>query len=103
MKASHLVGMEVYTDSGKMLGKIFDLIIDLQKGAVVRLTLEPISTNSREAARRIFLEKTVSFKNVKAINQIVIVSVQPEEATPAEQREDAPPHSFRYRYGHGRL
>ena len=41
-KLSDLPGLDVYTDNAKMLGKINDMIIDLQKGEVARITLQPI-------------------------------------------------------------
>ncbi|MDP2717600.1 MAG: PRC-barrel domain-containing protein, partial [Candidatus Micrarchaeota archaeon] len=73
MKMSQLIGMEVYTDKADHIGKIYDVIIDLQKGEAARLTLEPIRASSPEEAKRIFREKTVMYKSVRAVEKIVIV------------------------------
>jgi len=102
MKLSQLQGLDVYTDSAQFVGKVYDIIIDLQKGEIVRLTLEPIKVSSTEDAKRIFREKTILYKSVKAVEKIVIVSsTQPlaEEAgpAPAPAEEKKQPYSYRYR------
>ncbi|PIO04031.1 hypothetical protein COT48_02480, partial [Candidatus Woesearchaeota archaeon CG08_land_8_20_14_0_20_47_9] len=38
IKVSQLMGMDVYTDNATFVGKVYDVILDLQKGEVVRLT-----------------------------------------------------------------
>lgn len=104
VKISQLMGMDVYTDSAQYVGKVYDVIIDLQKGEVVRLTLEPIKVTSKEDAKRVFREKTILYKSVKAADKILIISPtaaeEPEEETPAEEQKAAPtPYSYRYRRG----
>jgi sporulation protein YlmC with PRC-barrel domain len=101
MKISQLVGMDIYTDAAKYVGKVYDVIIDLQKGEAVRLTLEPIRISSKEEAKQIFKEKTVLYKSVKAVEKIVIVSAnQPaeeEEPAPAPEEKKPMPYSYRYK------
>lgn len=98
------MGMDVYTDNAQFVGKVFDVILDLQKGEVVRLTLEPIRVSSKEEAKRVFREKTILFKSVKAVDKIVIVSSDGSSAQPLEEEESiekAPhkpmPYSYRYK------
>jgi sporulation protein YlmC with PRC-barrel domain len=96
--------MDVFTDTAHFVGKVYDIIIDLQKGEVVRLTLEPIKATNKEEASRIFREKTILYKSVKAVEKIVIVSAaQPlgEEEPAAEEQPAAPEKPFAhysYRY-----
>ena len=66
LKVSQLIGMDIYTDSANQLGKVYDVIIDLQKGEIVRLTLEPIKATSKDEARKVFREKTILYSSVKA-------------------------------------
>ena len=102
MKLSELMGKDVYTDTADYVGKVHDAILDLQKGEVVRLTLEPIKANSKEEAKRIFKDKTIMYKSVKAVEKIVIISKAPIMEEPVEE-EAAPepskptPYSFKYR------
>lgn len=103
VKISQLMGLDVYTDAAKYLGKVYDVIIDLQKGEVVRLTLEPIKATSKEEAKKIFHEKTIMYRSVKAVEKIVIVSSLPipevvEEETPKEPTKPLP-YSYKYRRG----
>lgn len=97
------MGMDVFTDTAKNVGKVYDIIIDLQKGEVVRLTLEPIKVASKDDARRIFKEKTILYKSVKAVEKIIIVSaIQPleepvEEEAPKEPEKPFQHYSYKYR------
>lgn len=105
MKVSQLMGMDVYTDKASFVGKVYDIIIDLQKGEIVRLTLEPIKATSKEEAKRIFKEKTVMYKSVKSVDKIVLVTGLATEELPEEEpaapapKEAATPYSYRYRRG----
>ena len=103
VKLSSLMGMDIYTDNATYVGKVFDIILDLQKGEVVRLTMEPIKVTSKEEAKRVFKEKTVLYKNVKAAENIIIVNTGPN-AVSEEEMDETPkmaekpqPYSYRYR------
>ena len=96
------MGMDIYTDNATFVGKVYDIIIDLQKGEIVRLTLEPIKAASKDEAKRIFREKTVMYKSVKAVEKIIIVSSsmplsEPEEEESSPEPAKAVPYSYRYR------
>ncbi|VVB67270.1 PRC-barrel domain protein [Candidatus Norongarragalina meridionalis] len=101
IKVSQLMGMDVYTDNATFVGKVYDVILDLQKGEVVRLTLEPISASSKDDAKRVFREKTIMFKSVKAVERIIIISSAPIAEEPEEEEAPAPqkpmPYSYRYK------
>ncbi|MFQ5406698.1 MAG: PRC-barrel domain-containing protein [Candidatus Micrarchaeia archaeon] len=104
IKASQLMGMDVYTDNAQFVGKVYDIIIDLQKGELVRLTLEPIKLTTKDEAKRIFREKTILYKSVKAVEKIIIVSSTAPLAEPEEPEEEPTPakqpYSYRYRRHH---
>ena len=70
IKMSQLINMDVYTDKADYIGKVFDVIIDLQKGEAARLTLEPIRAADKDEAKRVFKEKTIMYKNVRAVEKI---------------------------------
>jgi len=95
------MGMDVYTDNAQLVGRVYDVIIDLQKGEVVRLTLEPIMASSKEEAKRVFREKTVMYKSVKAVDRIIIISPHAEREGMEEVVQQEPqkplPYSYRYR------
>ncbi len=74
IRMSRLYGMDIFSDGGKYLGKVFDIIVDVEKGDVVRVTLEAIHAASREEAQRIIKEKTILYKNVKSVEDVIVVS-----------------------------
>ncbi len=106
LKVSQLMGMDIYTDNAQHLGKVYDVIIDLQAGELVRLTLEPIKASSKDEARKIFKEKTIMFRSVKAVSNIVLVSNAPVSdfaETPEAPVLDKPkPYSYKYKRSFGK-
>lgn len=72
MKISDLYGKEVFTDTGKFLGTVHEIIIDMEKGTISRLLLEDLPT-SAEKAKQVINEKSIKFENVKSIADVVVV------------------------------
>lgn len=104
LKVSQLIGMDIYTDNATQLGKVYDVILDLQKGEVTRLTLEPIKASSKDEARKIFREKTILYNSVKAAEKIILVSSSTSPETvelPATQEKPHKPKYGHYNYKRG--
>ena len=78
MKLSELYGMDVFTDSGKFLGTAQDFIVDLESGAIVRILLEPLPS-SKEQAKIVLREKSILYKNVKSVEDVIVVKSVREE------------------------
>ena len=74
MRLSKLYGMDIFTDSGKFLGKVQEIVLDLEKGVVLRLLLEPISAVNKDDVTRQLKEKSVLYKSVKSVEDVVVVS-----------------------------
>jgi len=91
MRLSRLYGMDIYSDAGKYLGRVIDLILDLEKGEVVRMTMQPLTTVSREEARKILREASVLYKNVKSVEDVVVVT----RGTAAEKLMELPEEEVR--------
>ena len=73
LRLSEMYGMDVFTDTGKFLGTAQDFIIDVEKGEVVRILLEPLPP-SREKALDVIKEKSVLYKNVKSVEDVIVVT-----------------------------
>ena len=74
-KISNIYGMDIYTDGGSFLGRVQDIIVDLEKGEVVRLTMEPLNfLVSKEEAMRILKEKSILYKSVRSVEDVVIIT-----------------------------
>jgi len=74
MRLSRYYGMDIYTDGGRFLGKVQELVIDLERGEIARMLMEPLSSLSREEAKRIIKDRSVLYKNVKSVEDVVMVS-----------------------------
>jgi len=73
-KVSKIYGMDIYTDGGKFLGRVQEIILDLEKGEISRLAMEPLRGGvSNEEAKRIIL-KSVLYKSVKSVEDVVVVT-----------------------------
>jgi len=76
MKVSKIYGMDIYTDAGKFLGSVQDVLIDLELGKVIRLVMEPLTNISREEAKKVLRERSVLFNSVKNVEDVVVVGRQ---------------------------
>ncbi|MDE1798171.1 MAG: PRC-barrel domain-containing protein [Candidatus Micrarchaeota archaeon] len=74
MKVSKIYGMDIYTDGGKFLGRVQDILIDLEQGKIVRMVMEPLSSVSKDEAKRILKEKSVLYSSVKSVEDVVVVT-----------------------------
>jgi len=93
MRLSKLYGMDIYTDEAGYIGKVNDVILNLEKGEVVRLTTETLKAGSREEAAKVLRDKSILYKNVRSARDILLVSrrggaVQEEEID--AEMEEAP-------------
>ena len=73
-RLSKLFGMDIYTDDAQYKGKVFDLVINLEKGRIETVTTEPLKARSKQEAKKIISEKSIPYKSVKSAKDIMIVS-----------------------------
>jgi len=87
IRLSKLFGMDIFTTDGEYKGKVFDLVINLEKGRVETITTEALKARTKQEAKKIISEKSIPYKNVKSAKDILLVSsgrevVEEEEAKP---------------------
>lgn len=70
---SELYGIDIYGDDGKYVGKVNDVILNLEKGRIVRVTTEPLKFVSKTEAKSVLKEKSILYRNVKTVGDILIV------------------------------
>jgi sporulation protein YlmC with PRC-barrel domain len=100
-RLSELPGLDVYTDQAKFLGKIYDIIIDLQKGEIARLTLQPIESLSGMDVTWI-KNNTVAYKSVVSVADIIVSSSKPREDSEPETAAPLAPTKPKYSFVPGR-
>jgi sporulation protein YlmC with PRC-barrel domain len=95
IKISKLFGMDIYTTEGAYKGKVFDLVINLEKGKIETITTEALRARNKQEAKRIITEKSIPYKNVKSAKDIVIVAGSGTTAQATETIERNLPHRRR--------
>lgn len=73
MKLSRMYGMDIFSDTGKFLGNGQEFIVDVESGEVVRILIEPLPA-SKDEARKALKEKSVLYKNVKSVEDVIVVT-----------------------------
>lgn len=71
VKLSRLYGMEIFTDGGKYVGTAQDFVVDMEAGDVARVLLESFSSSR---GKEILKEKSVLYKNVKSVEDVIVVA-----------------------------
>ncbi len=74
MKISEIYSMDIYSDNGQYLGEVRDAIVDLERGEVSRLLMQEWRNSDRAEVKRTLQQKSVLFKNVKNIGDVVLVA-----------------------------
>ena len=91
MHISELYGMDIYSENAKYVGKVNDIILNLETGKAVRLTTEPLRSVSKEKAKEVLKEKSVLYKNVSAVGDIVILGANQSVTSDYEEAPAAKP------------
>lgn len=101
IRLSKLFGMDIYDAKAGYKGKVYDIIINLEKGKLETITTEPLKVKTKSDAKKILSEKSIPYKTVVSANDIILVSnsrlVSDEDSTP-KRRETTTNTNTRYRY-----
>ncbi|MBI2598445.1 MAG: PRC-barrel domain-containing protein [Candidatus Diapherotrites archaeon] len=84
VRLSKLFGIDIYTVDGEYKGKVFDLIINLEKGRIETITTEPLKPRTKQDAKRILSEKSIPYKKVKSAKDIIVI----DNAIKVEERDE---------------
>ena len=78
--------MDIYSDGGQYLGEVQDVIVDLERGEVSRLLMIPWK-NAKGDAKGILKQKSILYKNVKNVGDVVLVSAPSPAGAEAGKEE----------------
>ncbi len=78
VRLSELFGMEIYTIDAERKGKVFDLVINLEKGRIETITTEPLKARSKAEAKKIISEKSIPYSKVISAKDILLISTKAE-------------------------
>jgi len=78
-RLSELYGMDIYTTKAQYIGKVEDVILNLDKGEVMRLCLQSFRGGglSSDDVRRVLQEDSISYDDVVEVGDIILVQKAP--------------------------
>jgi sporulation protein YlmC with PRC-barrel domain len=78
-RLSELYGMDIYTQKAQYVGKVEDVILNLEQGEIMRLCLRSFRDSglSNDEVRRVIQEDSVSYDEVVEVGDIVLVQKAP--------------------------
>ncbi len=78
-RLSELYGMDIYTQKAQYVGKVEDVILNLDKGEVMRLCLKSFKGGglSNEDVRKVLQEDSISYDDVVEVGDIIIIQKAP--------------------------
>jgi sporulation protein YlmC with PRC-barrel domain len=72
-RLSELYGMDMYTVGGKYIDRVEDVILNLERGEVMRLSLRPFRGDvGADSGKKILQDETVGYNEVQAVEDIVL-------------------------------
>ncbi|MFH1835044.1 MAG: PRC-barrel domain-containing protein [Methanobacteriota archaeon] len=76
---SEYYGMDMYTQKAQFVGKLSDVILNLEKGEIMRLSLHPLRGDvlSGDDVKRILQQESIPYEEVLEVGDIIIVEKQP--------------------------
>lgn len=82
-RLSQLYGMEIYTERADYVGRVEDVILNLEKGEVMRLALKSFKDKRipAEDVRSILQRGSIGYNDIVKVSDIVICKKHPEGKT----------------------
>ncbi|MFH1391241.1 MAG: PRC-barrel domain-containing protein [Candidatus Diapherotrites archaeon] len=84
IRLSKLFGMDIYTTDADHKGKVFDLVINLEKGKIETITTEALKARSKAEAKKIISDKSIPYNKVRSAKDIIIVGSTAKQEEPTQ-------------------
>jgi len=81
--------MDIYTEQAEYVGRVEDIILNLEKGEIMRLTLKSFKARRlpSEEVRKILQEESIGYPEIVRVGDIMICKKNPRKT---KKREKAP-------------
>ncbi|MFH1055034.1 MAG: PRC-barrel domain-containing protein [Candidatus Altiarchaeota archaeon] len=86
-RLSELYGMDIYTVKAMYVGKVEDVILNLDKGEIMRLCLKSFRGGglSSDDVRKVLQEDSISYDEVVEVGDIILVQKPPATRKSSER------------------
>ena len=81
MRVSQLYGRDIFTDKAEYVGKVEDVILNLEGGEVMRLTLRAFRSETLppEEVRKVITEESIGYNDIERVGDIIISKKNPKK------------------------
>lgn len=73
LRLSELFGRDIFTQTGEYKGKVYDIVVNLETGRMETITTAPLKVKTKQEAKKIISDKSIPYKNIIAVKDIIIV------------------------------
>ncbi len=87
-RLSEIYGMDLFTEKAEYVGKVGDIILNIDQGEIMQLSLTPLKPEDGDI-RRILQEETISYEDVLKVGDIILCKKNPRREGRARS-ESAP-------------
>jgi sporulation protein YlmC with PRC-barrel domain len=83
-RLSELYGMDIYTQKAQYVGRVEDVILNVDKGEVMRLCLQSFKGGglSREDVNRVLQDDSIGYDDVMEVGDIILIQKGPTSKQP---------------------
>ncbi len=84
-KLSEIYGMDIYTERAEYVGQVRDIILNIEKGDIMQLSLRPLKGEIGVDIRRTLQQETIPYDEIHKVGDIIICKKNPlREGRPRE-------------------
>ncbi len=80
-KLSSLYGLDIYSTSGGYIGKVEDILLNLEEGIAMSLYLKPLNGVSADSSelKRVLKEEGINYDGVTSVGDIILTKARPHK------------------------
>ena len=74
IKLSKLYNMKIYGSEGGLMGKVRDIILNVEEGSIVRILMKPMTNIKADELTSFIRKNSILYKRVMSAKDVIIVS-----------------------------
>lgn len=88
-RLSQLYGTNIYTEKAEFVGRVEDVILNIDKGEVMRLCLKSFKGKGlpSEEVKKILQEESIGYNEVSKVGDIILCKKNPKLPTKPKKKE----------------
>jgi sporulation protein YlmC with PRC-barrel domain len=76
-RLSQIYGMDIFTEKAEYVGKVGDIILNIEKGEIMQLSLRHLKVVEGMDVRRILQEETIPYDEILRVGDVIICKKNP--------------------------